>query len=63
MIAFEKVSLKPGQSKNVTLQIDAKNLAFWDTKNNKWKLELGTFELMVGSSSADIRLKDELNVK
>ena len=40
--------------------IDSKDLRFWDDQNNKWKLEAGDFDLMVGSSSADIRLMGNL---
>lgn len=63
LVGFEKVDLKPGESKTVTMTVDAKQLAFWDDKNNKWKVEPGTFDLMVGASSADIRLKDKITVK
>ena len=49
--AFEKVDLKPGEKKRVTLTIDVEDLAFFDENSNNWKIEPGNFTFMVGSSS------------
>lgn len=53
---FAKVSLKPGESKTIELAIDESALSFFSSKKNKWIAEPGVFEVMVGSSSKDIRL-------
>ncbi len=54
---FEKVFLKPGESKIVTLMLDAGAFQYYDEAKKKWVLEPGKFEVLVGSSSRDIRLK------
>ncbi|MGA2622854.1 MAG: glycoside hydrolase family 3 C-terminal domain-containing protein [Bacteroidota bacterium] len=53
---FAKVSLKPGESKTIELAIDESALSFFSSKKSKWIAEPGVFEIMVGSSSKDIRL-------
>ncbi|WP_114778544.1 beta-glucosidase [Botryobacter ruber] len=54
--AFQKVYLKPGESKNVGFWVQPQDLAFWDVKTHNWKAEPGEFEIAIGSSSKDIRL-------
>jgi beta-glucosidase len=54
---FEKVWLKPGESKIVSMKLDNDNLAAWDTDSHSWKIFPGTYSVMVGGSSRDIRLK------
>jgi beta-glucosidase len=54
---FEKVLLKPGESKIVTMQLDKEALAAWDPEIHGWKVYSGAYSVMVGSSSRDIRLK------
>jgi beta-glucosidase len=58
---FKKVSLEPGESKQVSFEIGYTELKMLD-KNLDWVVEPGEFEIMVGSSSEDIRLKDILRV-
>ncbi|MFB6151914.1 MAG: glycoside hydrolase family 3 N-terminal domain-containing protein [Haloarculaceae archaeon] len=53
LAAFEKVHLGPGERRAVTAEVDAEDLAFW-TADEEWAAEPGTFDLMVGRSSADI---------
>jgi beta-glucosidase len=59
---FERVSLKPGEKKTVTLALPADQLAFYDVKTRGFVTEPGAFEIMVGSSSRDIRGKGRLEV-
>ena len=54
---FAKVGLKPGESQAVTFSLDERALAFYDPHKKAWVAEPGEFELLVGSSSRDIRLK------
>lgn len=55
--AFEKIFLKVGESKNVTLTIDKTALSFFDPDKHDWINESGDFEALIGSSSTDIRGK------
>jgi beta-glucosidase len=54
---FEKILLKPGESKVVTMKLDRDSLAAWDTDTHTWKVYPGNYSVIVGSSSRDIRLK------
>jgi beta-glucosidase len=60
---FKRVSLKPKEKVPVTFTLPAADLAFYDVKSKKFVVEPGTFDIMVGGSSEDIRLKDKLRVK
>ena len=53
--AFERVALKAGETKNVTLEFPLSELAHWDNEANGWVLEPGKIEILVGSASNDIR--------
>lgn len=52
---FAKVNLAPGETKTVTLAITRKQLAYFDDLKMKWVAEAGQFELLIGTSSQDIR--------
>lgn len=53
--AFERVALKAGETKNVTLEFPLSELAHWNNETNGWVLEPGKIEILVGSASNDIR--------
>uniref|UniRef100_UPI0025D7C579 glycoside hydrolase family 3 C-terminal domain-containing protein n=1 Tax=uncultured Ruminococcus sp. TaxID=165186 RepID=UPI0025D7C579 len=59
---FEKVSLKPGETKKVVFSLDKRAFAYYETAINDWFVEYGEFEIMVGASSRDIRLTDSVYV-
>jgi beta-glucosidase len=59
---FQRISLNPKEKKPVTFTLPASDLAFYDVKTKKFVVEPGAFDIMVGSSSAEIRLKDKLQV-
>lgn len=59
---FERITLKPGETKTVTLTVPAEKLAFYDEKTHGFKVEPGMFDIMIGSSSEDIRLQDKIEV-
>ncbi|MFL6253680.1 MAG: glycoside hydrolase family 3 C-terminal domain-containing protein, partial [Pyrinomonadaceae bacterium] len=59
---FARVALQPGETKRVTLKLDVKQLAYWDVKQKRFIVELDRVRLMVGGSSADVRLSRELSV-
>ncbi|WP_246058362.1 fibronectin type III-like domain-contianing protein [Litorilituus lipolyticus] len=56
--AFEKVWLSPGESKQVTLKLNTRDLSFWDVKQNNWLAEKGEFTVLVGNSSDNIMLSE-----
>ncbi len=60
---FKKVELKPGESVKISLDINRQDLSFFDEITDDWKLEKGVFTLFVGSSSRDIRLNGEFQIK
>jgi beta-glucosidase len=53
--AFAKVSLEPDERKTVTFTLDEDALSFYDPGRRRWVAEAGDFEILVGSSSRDIR--------
>ncbi len=58
---FQRVLLKPGERRTVSFTIDRETLSFFDRKL-AWGAEPGTFELMVGSASDDIRLRQTIEL-
>lgn len=60
---FTRVSLNPGEIKTVAMKLAHRDFAFWDVNTNNWKVEPGAFEVLVGASSRDIKLKQEIDLK
>ena len=60
---FDKVYLKAGETKRVSIRLDEEAFRFYDPIERRFKVEPGTFTVHVGASSADIRLTGKLNVK
>ena len=58
---FDRINLKPGESKTATFEIDEEHLFLWN-QQMKRVVEPGEFRIMVGSSSADIRQSGSLSV-
>lgn len=56
---FKKVFLQPGEEKEVTIPFNEYTFRYFDVKTNKWETEGGTYTIMAGSSSEDIRLTAE----
>ena len=61
--SFQKVHLKTGESRRVTLELDETAFRFWNPASKAWTVEPGEFEIRVGSSSRDIRLHATINLK
>ncbi len=59
---FEKVALQAGDTTHVQFLLDGQSLSCWDTKRHAWTIQPGTYRIMVGSSSRDIRLEGEFRV-
>jgi beta-glucosidase len=53
--AFASVPLRAGETRAVTLTIDREDLAYWDTRLNRWVVEGGEYHCAVGASSRDLR--------
>lgn len=56
--AFEKLTLAPGESREVTLTLDARAFSYWDVASKSWRITPGCYPVMVGRSSRDLRLTD-----
>jgi len=60
---FAVVRLAPGESAEIRMSLSDRDLAFWDTERNAWRVEPGRFEIGVGRSSRDIRLRAEFELE
>jgi beta-glucosidase len=60
--AFTRVELKPGEAKTIELQLEPRTMSFYDPQMKGWATEPGEFEVFIGSSSRDIRLKDKFEL-
>lgn len=54
---FGKVTLEPGESKQVTMALNQRSFAYYNTAVKDWCIEGGTYEILIGASSTDLRLK------
>ncbi len=59
---FQRISLEPGEKKTVSFSVTAEQLAFWSTNKHDFVIDPATFDVMVGSSSSDIRAKGSFQV-
>ncbi len=60
--AFDKVSIPAGETKTVTLDVKAADLAFYDEAAGKYVVDQGAYEIQIGKSSADVALRGTINV-
>jgi len=60
---FSRVTLDPGESKTVSLEIQVKNLQYWNETTHSWADDLCNIELQLGASAGDIKLKKEVVLK
>ena len=61
--AFRRVALKAGETKTVALSLRAKDLEYWNTKNQRFELEKGTLELQAGGSSDTIAVTKSIRTQ
>jgi beta-glucosidase len=59
---FKRVTLQPGEQKTVEIPLPAESLAYWNTAKHAFVIEPGKIRIMIGSSSADIRLQKTIDV-
>ena len=62
LVGWSRVSLAPGESKEVSLTIDPKYLSIFDEAGDKWKLVAGSYHFMVGGSSQDLPLTKAISL-
>lgn len=57
---FSKVSLRPGEVETVCFELSSRAFAFYDIGHSSWIVEPGTYEIQIGASSQDIRLRKQI---
>jgi beta-glucosidase len=62
LVAFARIHLDPGETKTVTQSVPVNRMAIYDVTQHHFVVEPGTFDVMVGSSSADIRSRAQYEV-
>jgi beta-glucosidase len=60
---FKRVSLSPGEKQTIEMKSDKKAFSYYNEQTKQWATDPGKFEIMVGSSSADIKLKKDIMLK
>jgi len=60
--AFEKVSLQPGETKAVTFELEKRAFAWYNTQINDWYCAPGAYEILIGKSSREILLRQEVTL-
>jgi beta-glucosidase len=63
LMRFQRITLEPNESKTVNFKIPASELSFYDIQSNDFIVEPGEFEIQIGSSSEDIRLRNTFFVE
>lgn len=61
--AFEKVFLKAGEEKEISVELSKRAFAFWNININDWMVETGEFDILIGASSREIRLSKTITVE
>ena len=59
---FERVTLQPGETKHLTVELDGRAFAFYDVEGKHWKVDSGEFGILVGDSSADTPLQSKVQL-
>jgi beta-glucosidase len=60
---FEKVFLAPGESMNLTLRLDQRSFAYFDPAAREWRADPGVYEISVGASSRDLRIRQSFRYR
>jgi beta-glucosidase len=61
LVAFDRIHLAPGETKNLTLHVAPRQLQYWSTKDQKWTNASGKRSVSVGGSSRDLRLNQSID--
>lgn len=62
LVGFSRVALKPGERRTVTVQIDSRQLSYWDEQRNRWVTPRGKVPVHIGRSAADTQLAGYITV-
>ena len=60
---FEKVDLAPGRSADLHFQLDSRAFSYWDEAKGDWTIARGKYQILLGSSSRDIRLAGSFDIR
>ncbi|MFF2889165.1 beta-glucosidase [Paenibacillus sp. NPDC057967] len=60
---FVKIPINPGETKTVHIPFDDKTFRYFNIKSNRWEVEAADYNIMIGASSADIRLRDVVSIE
>ena len=63
MASAYRIELNPGESKTVEFTLNNSAFQYWNPSTKQWTLDPGTFEIQIGASSRDIRLKAPVQIK
>jgi beta-glucosidase len=59
---YQRVTLRPGETRTVRFALPASSLAYWDERTDRWVVEAAAVRVQIGASSADIRLEQTIRV-
>lgn len=59
---FAKINLRPGETRRVTLPLDARSFSYYDLAAKRWRAEPGTYDVLVGRSSEQIELRGKVTL-
>ena len=58
---FKRITLGKGESKNISFTLNNEDFSYWDETKKGWIIEAGDFEIQIGASSSDIKLREVVN--
>jgi beta-glucosidase len=59
---FQRITLQPGETRTVRIPLKGRDLSYWDAGKHSFVVEPGKIDVLVGASSADVRLQKTLTV-
>ena len=62
LAGFARVTLAPGEAKDVTVELDPRAFSYFDVRTNRWEQEAGTYEVRVAASCKDVRATATVNL-
>jgi beta-glucosidase len=60
---FQKVNLLPGESRTLTIRLDARAFSYWSVLKHEWLIVPGDYKIMIGASSEDIRQETNIHIR
>ena len=61
--SFKRIPIRSGEVATITFELPVSELAYWNENIGAWEVEKGTFEIQLGASSLDIKVKKEVVIK